>query len=75
MTHIKYFARLGLNVTLVFPLRNKESDSNLQKLKSFYQISDNFNSEGTKHFLPFKRLKFSKNIVIFSVIFCGLFFY
>ena len=67
ITHIKYFARLGLNVTLVFPLRNKESDSNLQKLKSFYQISDNFNSEGTKHFLPFKKIKiFEKYSYILS---------
>ncbi len=67
MTHIKYFAKHGLDVTLVFPLRNKESDSDLQKLKNFYQISNNFNSQGTKHLLPFKKVKiFEKYSYILS---------
>lgn len=57
MTHIKYFSKLGLKVNLVFPLRNKESVSDSKKLKDFYNITTDFNSQGTKHFLPFKKVK------------------
>ena len=58
MTHIKYFSKLKMNVKLIFPLRNKESNSDLLKLKNFYQIDENFEVHGTIHPLPFKKVNF-----------------
>ena len=34
MTHIKYFSKLGYDVSVIFPLRNKESNANLNILQN-----------------------------------------
>ena len=38
MANIKYFIRNGTEVSLVFPLREKTSTANSEKLKQFYSI-------------------------------------
>ena len=38
MTMIKYFIKNGYDVKLVFPNRDKNSQSNLEVLKNFYSI-------------------------------------
>ena len=58
MTHIKYFSKLGYDVTLIFPLRNKESSVNFNSLQEFYEVTNPFNTIGTIHPLPFKKFKF-----------------
>ena len=56
MTHIKHFSKLNWKVKLIYPLRNKESNDNLEDLKNFYQIKYDFDVHGTIHPLPFKKI-------------------
>ena len=58
MTMIKYFIKNGLDVKLIFPNRDKNSNSNLSILKNFYAINDNFEVKITKHLLPFGKINF-----------------
>ena len=60
MTNIKFFCKLGIGVTLIFPLRNKESRSDINILQKFYEFSENFNSIGTIHPFLLKKSHFSK---------------
>ena len=56
MSNIKYMIRHGVDVSLVFPLREKTSTDNSEELKNFYSIKENFNIVGTKHNLPFGKI-------------------
>lgn len=58
MTHIKYFSKLGYDVSLIFPMRNKESNANLHKLQKYYEFTNPFKPIGTIHPLPFKKIQF-----------------
>jgi len=58
MTHIKYFSKLGYDVSLIFPLRNKESNANFNALQQSYEFTNLFTPIGTIHPLPFKKIKF-----------------
>ena len=58
MTHIKYFSKLGYDVSLIFPMRNKESNANLNKLQKYYEFTNPFKPIGTIHPLPFKKIQF-----------------
>ena len=55
---VKYFAKNGLHVKLIFPLREQNSTTELKKLKNHYEIQEDFEIEATKHYLPFGRTKF-----------------
>ena len=67
MTNIKFLCKLGIDVTLIFPLRNKESRSDLNSLQKFYEFRENFNSIGTIHPLPFKKFTiFEKYMFLIS---------
>tara|TARA_B100001564_G_scaffold359314_1_gene380607 strand:+ start:94 stop:1221 length:1128 start_codon:yes stop_codon:yes gene_type:complete len=57
---IKYFVKNGLDIKLVFPLREKSATTELTKLQNHYEINENFKIEATKHYLPFGRTKFLK---------------
>ena len=63
MTHIKYFSKLGYAVSLIFPLRNKESNANCNILQKFYEFTNPFTPIGTIHPLPFKKLQFMEKIM------------
>lgn len=67
ITHLSYFSKKNLDVSLIFPLRNKESDADIKKLQEFYNFNDNFESIGTAHPLPYKKIKlFEKRLYIIS---------
>ncbi len=58
ITNLKYFVKYGLKTKLIFPLRGKDSMSDILKLKKFYNFEENFEIKGTKHYLPFQRVTF-----------------
>jgi len=67
MTHLNYFANEDLDVKLIFPLRNKESSSNIAELSKFYKFNSNIEIHGTIHPLPFKKIQIlEKYMYIFS---------
>tara|TARA_B100002019_G_scaffold104047_3_gene89550 strand:- start:5645 stop:6751 length:1107 start_codon:yes stop_codon:yes gene_type:complete len=55
---LKYFFRHGLKTTLIFPLRNKESSSEVTDLKNHYLFNEDIQVKGTIHPLPFKKFLF-----------------
>jgi len=57
ISNIKYFIRNGLNVSLYFPLREPSSTEDINKLKDFYSINEDFEAIGIKHNLPFGKVK------------------
>lgn len=54
---IKHLSRSGLDITLVYPLRNKKSSDNIDNIKKHYNFDDNIDLIGTIHPLPFKKFK------------------
>tara|TARA_B100000900_G_scaffold10449_1_gene8582 strand:+ start:77 stop:1204 length:1128 start_codon:yes stop_codon:yes gene_type:complete len=54
---IKYFVKNGLNVKLIFPLREKNATADLKTLQIHYEIDEDFKIHATKHYLPFGRIK------------------
>ena len=58
ISNIKYFVKNEVAVDLYFPLRDRQSDGDLNKLKSYYSFSENFNSIGIKHPYPHGKIKF-----------------
>ena len=63
ISNIKYFVRNNHDVTLYFPLRQKNSNGDIEKLKEFYSFSDNFIVKGVKHYLPFGRIDLFKKLI------------
>ena len=57
ISNIKYIIKNGVEVTLIFPLREVQSSSDLSTLKEFYNISENFKVVGTAHNLPFGKYR------------------
>lgn len=57
ISHVKYFSRQGLDVTLIFPLREKESTGNLKEIQSFYEFTEELKIQALPHELPFGRVK------------------
>lgn len=49
ISNIKYFILNGINVTLVFPLREASSSSDLEKLQNFYNFKEFINLIGITH--------------------------
>ena len=47
----------GLEVNLIFPLREKTSSDNLNAYKKKYAVSEDINLKGEKHPYPFGKLK------------------
>ena len=68
-SNIKYFAKNDYKVNLIFPLREKNSTTDINKLKNFYEIDEDFEIQATKHYLPFGRVRIlEKYMYIFSHI-------
>ncbi len=57
ISNIKYFVRNGYEVNLYFPLRDKNSSSNLSDLQSHYSFKENVNIFGIRHPYPFGKIK------------------
>ena len=68
-SNIKYFAKNDYKVDLIFPLREKNSTTDINRLKNFYEIDEDFEIQATKHYLPFGRVRIlEKYMYIFSHI-------
>jgi hypothetical protein len=63
MANIKYLSRNQIKVSLYFPLRSKKSTDNLDALKKFYSIEEEFKAYGVKHNLPFGKFKVFNRIL------------
>ena len=63
ISNIKYFIKNGINVELIFPLRDKNSNSNLIDIQNFYGVNENFTIIGTKHNYPFGKIKYFNRIL------------
>ena len=57
ISNIKYLVKNGVDVELIFPLREKKSNASIEKIKAHYSIKEDFKVMGMKHFLPFGRVK------------------
>ena len=57
ISNIKYFIKNDVNVSLYFPLREQSSTKDVNKLKDFYSINEDFEAIGIKHNLPFGKVK------------------
>ncbi|MDA9592262.1 glycosyltransferase [Candidatus Actinomarina sp.] len=57
ISNIKYLVKNGVDVELIFPLREKSSNASINKIKEHYSIKEDFHVTGVKHFLPFGRIK------------------
>ena len=57
ISNIKYLVKNGVDVELIFPLREKKSNASIEKIKAHYSIREEFKVTGMKHFLPFGRVK------------------
>lgn len=62
ISNIKYLVRKGIEVSLYFPLREKNSTDDITKIQEFYNLKDSFKVFGVKHILPFGRTKAFKRI-------------
>lgn len=60
---LKHMFRQGIKTTLIFPLRNKESSSEILDLKDHYSFSENIEVIGTIHPLPFKKVSYFEKLV------------
>ena len=56
ISNIKYLVKNGVDVELIFPLREKNSNASVKKIKEYYSIKEDFHVTGVKHFLPFGRI-------------------
>lgn len=66
---IKHLVKKNYEVDLVFPLREKNSTSDVSKLQDYYEMNLDFEVNPTKHYLPFGRINiFTKYMYIFSHI-------
>ena len=56
ISNIKYLVKNGVDVELIFPLREKSSNASVEIIKEHYSTEEDFQSDGVKHFLPFGRI-------------------
>ena len=58
ISNIKFLVQNGIKVNLYFPLREEQSNANIETLKNFYQFTETFNTFGIKHSYPHGKIKF-----------------
>ena len=58
ISNIKYLIRKGVKINLYFPLREKESNADIEKLQNYYQFTESFNTFGIQHIYPHGKIKF-----------------
>lgn len=60
ISNIKYLVKNNIDISLFFPLREQQSNDNINVLKEFYQCDTNFDVNGIKHYYPHGRIKIFK---------------
>ena len=63
ISNIKYFIKNGVDVNLVFPLREKKSSADLNIINKHYGESLNFKVTGSQHNYPFGRINNSSRFL------------
>ena len=58
ISNIKYLTKKGVKINLYFPLREKESNADIEKLQNYYQFKETFNTFGIQHAYPHGKIKF-----------------
>ena len=58
ISNIKYLIKKGVKINLYFPLREKESNADIEKLQNYYQFTESFNTFGIQHIYPHGKIKF-----------------
>ena len=58
ISNIKYLVKKGVKINLYFPLREKESNADIEKLQNYYQFTESFNTFGIQHAYPHGKIKF-----------------
>ncbi len=67
ISNIKYLLRKGAKVKLFFPLREEQSNANIDVLKAYYDFKEDFQVIGLNHKLPFGKVKyFNKFAYLYS---------
>tara|TARA_Y100001980_G_C14511754_1_gene287204 strand:+ start:143 stop:1288 length:1146 start_codon:yes stop_codon:yes gene_type:complete len=65
--NLKYFSKNNKNISLIYPLREKNSSDNAEFLKKFYNFDEKIKFIGTDHNLPFGKINFlNKYTFLFS---------
>ncbi len=59
----KYLSRYKIESELIFPLREKDSNDNIEVLQKHYGFDDRLNIVGKKHYLPFGKIKLFEKIL------------
>jgi hypothetical protein len=72
ISNIKYLVKNGVDVELIFPLREKISYASVKKIKEHYSIKEDFHVTGIKHFLPFGRIPIFESFFFHTSHFYGL---
>ena len=62
ISNIKYFLKNNIDISLYFPLREKNSSDNIKVLQNKYKIEEDFFVQGVKHYLPFGRIRFLEKV-------------
>ena len=58
VSNIKYLIRNGCDISLVYPLREPQSSSNLSELQKYYLFNEEVRLFGTQHKYPFGKINF-----------------
>lgn len=63
ISNVRSFVRNNCEVELIFPLREKGSSGDIDKLKSFYEFTEDFKVYGVEHKYPFGKFRFAEKIL------------
>ena len=67
ISNLKYISRKDVDVDLIYPDREENSDDNLKKIQTYYQFKDFINLRMERHRFPFGKINFlEKYMFIFS---------
>jgi glycosyltransferase involved in cell wall biosynthesis len=56
--NLKHLNRQGLEVDLIYPLREKNSTNDISVINNYYQYENQINIKARKHYLPFGKSKY-----------------
>jgi len=63
ISNVRSFVRNNCEVELIFPLREKDSSGDIDKLKSFYEFSEDFKVCGVEHKYPFGKIRVAEKLL------------